>query len=198
MTLQYYFWRKMTQCQVRGYSTCTHILVLFPFWWICQRMVLRVFLRPCSVMVLPPIPLWDRFLNAVNYPAFLIPVYPYNSLHQTTLVTVHTRNLLEKRFRLHPHKGVSLSFFFCPSQNQGQTLLFPPLVPCVLRQHLWLKRKYFTEVNASTGAFALVCFCAGWQERRRPVGSLAGRNIPGKWRVMHWATLWVLLRPPSQ
>lgn len=53
-------------------------------------------------------------------------------------------------------------------------MLFSPLVPCVLRQHLWLKRKYFTEVNASTGTFALVCFLC------RLTRAKAACGLPGR------------------
>lgn len=82
------------------------------------------------MMVLPPVPLCDKFLSAVDYLVFLIPVYPYNSLPQIALVAIHTRNL-EKRFRLHPAKEASIFIFYflAPLRCKGKHCFPLPLSP---------------------------------------------------------------------
>lgn len=170
----------MTYCQVMGASTCTHILIFFPFEQICQSMVLCIFFRLCSAVVLLPIPLCDTFLNAIDHLAFLIPVYPCNSLHHTTLVSLHTINILEKRLSLHQ----GLPFFLSFLRFKGKHCFSLPL------SLLWLKRKYFTEVIASTGTFILVCFGAGWQREGSLWAPWQGGISQGSDRWCTEQTLW--------
>lgn len=129
MTLQCCFWRKMTYFQVIGPSTCTHILVLFPFWWICQRMVMYFLQALVCGGSASNSSLWQ--VSQCSRLTFLIPVYPYNSLHQAAHVTIHTRNLLEKRFRLHPGKEASIFLpIFLPLSDARANIAFP--CPCLL------------------------------------------------------------------
>lgn len=89
-----------------------------------------IFFRLCSVVVLPQIPLCHRFLNAIDYLAFLMPVYPYNSLHHITLVSIYTRNQLEKRFGFHQKLPFFCFLFFWPFSDSRANIAFPS--PCLL------------------------------------------------------------------
>ena len=148
----------------------------FPLWWVRQRMVRRIFPRLCSVMS----PLCDRFPNAINYFTLLIPVYPYNSLHQTTLAAIPTRNLLEKRFRLHLDKAFP-PFPFVPLRFEDKHV-FPSLcLPYSQTQPLF-KAEIFSYSKCLLSWFVLV------QVDKRE-GSLCspGRAVPGVQRTARGA-----------
>lgn len=161
----------MTQCQVRGHSTYTYILVLFPLWWVCQRRYLpQALLCDVSTSVSSP---W-QVSQCNKLFSFLHSCLPLK-FSSSDNSCCHTYKKSRERFRLHPDKGFSL-FPFRPLRFEDKHLFFPPIVSCILRHNLWLKQKHFTEVTACTDTFILVCFGASWQEWRQPVGSLAERT----------------------